>query len=69
MKMGELRCFLSEYQNLVNEQIFVFREITVFSLGTFPDVASETRFIRLGRIMHEKSPSVYARSMHTNAAY
>lgn len=42
MKMAELFCFLSEYQNLVNEQIFVFREITVSSLGTSPGVASET---------------------------
>lgn len=42
MKVGELGCFLSEYQNLVNEQIFVFRRVTVFSLGTSPDVASET---------------------------
>lgn len=42
MKVGELGCFLSEYQNLVNEQIFVFRKVTVFSLGTSPDVASET---------------------------
>lgn len=42
MKTGELWWFLSEYQSLLNEQIFVFREITAFSLGSFPDVTSET---------------------------
>lgn len=42
MKTGELWWFLSEYQSLLNEQIFVFREITAFPLGTFPDVTSET---------------------------
>jgi len=42
MKTGELWWFLSEYQSLLNEQILVFREITAFSLGTFPDVTSET---------------------------
>lgn len=35
-------CFLFEYQHLMNEEIFVFRELPVFSLGSSPDVASET---------------------------
>jgi len=64
--MGKLRCFLSEYQNLVNEQIFVFREITVFS----PENSSrccfrDSRFIRLGRITHRKDHLLFVQAACT----
>lgn len=53
-------CFLFEYQHLMNEQILVFRELTVFSLGSSPDVASETLNSCIWDKSHIKSPSIYA---------